>query len=183
MISIATALRRAAPLLLLSSIPSGAAFSAQQQRPPTSPRTQPARRRQQHGTHRHPRQPSTSLSVLGTGAASILAGSVGGAIGVGVAYPLDTLKTKAQVYGQQQQQRRRLPPQPELAPPDDTPPSSAHPLAMENGTAAVALPHPAGTVCAREDCYPVESAEDDLIALVKVILEVEGVAGFFGGEG
>jgi len=31
-------------------------------------------------------------------AASLLAGSIAGAIGVGVAFPLDTLKTKAQVY-------------------------------------------------------------------------------------
>ena len=40
---------------------------------------------------------TTSLSVIGSGAASLLAGSVGGAIGEGVAYPLDTLKTKSQV--------------------------------------------------------------------------------------
>ena len=36
---------------------------------------------------------------------SILAGSIAGSIGVGVAFPLDTLKTKAQVIGQQLQQR------------------------------------------------------------------------------
>ncbi|EED89830.1 mitochondrial carrier protein, partial [Thalassiosira pseudonana CCMP1335] len=54
----------------------------------------------------------------------LLAGSVGGAIGVGVAYPFDTLKTKSQVY---------------------------------------------------------KSPEDDLISLVKLILEVEGIGGFFGG--
>ena len=39
---------------------------------------------------------STSLSVIGTGVASLFAGSVGSAIGTGVAYPLDVLKTKAQ---------------------------------------------------------------------------------------
>jgi hypothetical protein len=38
--------------------------------------------------------------IVGTGAASLLAGSLGGAVGVGVAYPFDTLKTKSQVYGQ-----------------------------------------------------------------------------------
>lgn len=37
------------------------------------------------------------VSALPTGVASLLAGSVAGAIGVGVAYPLDTLKTKAQL--------------------------------------------------------------------------------------
>jgi len=31
--------------------------------------------------------------------ASLLAGSIAGAIGVGVAFPLDTLKTKSQVLG------------------------------------------------------------------------------------
>jgi hypothetical protein len=35
----------------------------------------------------------------GAALASLLAGSVAGAIGVGVAFPLDTLKTKAQVLG------------------------------------------------------------------------------------
>jgi hypothetical protein len=44
-----------------------------------------------------PRGGATALS--GSAVASILAGSVAGAIGVGVAFPLDTLKTKAQVIG------------------------------------------------------------------------------------
>jgi hypothetical protein len=48
---------------------------------------------------------STSSSVrtfmVGPAAASVLAGSIAGAIGVGVAFPLDTLKTKAQVLSQQ----------------------------------------------------------------------------------
>ena len=39
---------------------------------------------------------SISLSVIGTGVASLFAGSVGSAVGTGVAYPLDVLKTKAQ---------------------------------------------------------------------------------------
>jgi hypothetical protein len=42
-----------------------------------------------------------SLSMVGPAAASVLAGSIAGAIGVGVAFPLDTLKTKAQVLSQQ----------------------------------------------------------------------------------
>lgn len=40
---------------------------------------------------------SISFSVIGTGFASLFAGSVGSAIGTGLAYPLDLLKTKAQV--------------------------------------------------------------------------------------
>ena len=39
---------------------------------------------------------------------SILAGSIAGSIGVGVAFPLDTLKTKAQVIGQQLQLQQRI---------------------------------------------------------------------------
>ena len=44
-----------------------------------------------------------------------------------------------------------------------------------------------GAVCAANDadddvlCYPIESPEEDLISLVKLILELEGVTGFFGG--
>ena len=94
-----------------------------------------------------PHHSTTSLSVIGTGAASLLAGSVGGAIGVGVAYPLDTLKTKSQVYSSQQSQQQRQ----------------------------------SGMVRSGDDFYKVESPEDDLISLVKLILEEEGIAGFFGG--
>jgi solute carrier family 25 carnitine/acylcarnitine transporter 20/29 len=71
-----------------------------------------------HPPHRHsPSQDesikvttsSTSLSViLGTGAASLLAGSLGGAVGVGVAYPFDTLKTKSQVYRRELRQRTKI---------------------------------------------------------------------------
>lgn len=42
------------------------------------------------------------MSSLSPTAASIIAGSIAGAIGVGVAFPLDTLKTKSQVLGQAQ---------------------------------------------------------------------------------
>ena len=75
-------------------------FSIQRQRQPChqsscSPHhyLQPGR-----AQHIHSGRRSTSLSVIGAGAASILAGSVGGAIGVGVAYPLDTLKTKSPTF-------------------------------------------------------------------------------------
>ena len=40
---------------------------------------------------------STSVSIAGSTAASVLAGGVGSAIGVGVAFPIDSLKTKTQV--------------------------------------------------------------------------------------
>lgn len=123
--------------------------------------------------HTHDHRRSTSLSVIGAGAASILAGSVGGAIGVGVAYPLDTLKTKSQVYGQQQSQGRTEQPKSHHQ-------SSTMNTLASNGTTAVMLPPP-GVVCTAEDCYPIESPEDNLISLVKVILDSEGIAGFYGG--
>jgi len=47
-----------------------------------------------------PRGGATAL-FLSPAIHSVLAGSIAGAIGVGVAFPLDTLKTKAQVIGQQ----------------------------------------------------------------------------------
>ena len=40
---------------------------------------------------------STSISVFGRTTASVLAGGVGSAIGVFVAYPIDVLKTKTQI--------------------------------------------------------------------------------------
>lgn len=43
---------------------------------------------------------SSEKHVMSAAATSLLAGSVAGAVGVGVAFPLDTLKTKAQVMGQ-----------------------------------------------------------------------------------
>lgn len=54
-------------------------------------RPPPARRRS-----RRRRLRSTSLSVIDAGVASLLAGSAGGALGAGAAYPFDTLKTRAQ---------------------------------------------------------------------------------------
>lgn len=125
-------------------------------------------------------RPATALPALPAGAASLLAGSVGGAIGVGVAYPLDTLKTKSQVYGQLRARERREDATATRRSPS-TGPSDA-PRAMGDGAGAAPLPlPPPGVVCAAEECYPVESAEDDLISLVKVVLENEGIAGFFGG--
>ena len=115
---------------------------------------------------------ATSLSlVIGAGAASLIAGSLGGAIGVGVAYPFDTLKTKSQVYGQQRQQMQQ----------------HQHQQQQQQQSISTQQQPPPGVVCATNQhdddaiCYPIESPEEDLISLVKLILEIEGVAGFFGG--
>jgi hypothetical protein len=52
--------------------------------------------------HLHPHTPSTALHLMDPTLAALICGSVAGPIGVGVAFPLDTLKTKAQVLGQNQ---------------------------------------------------------------------------------
>jgi hypothetical protein len=44
---------------------------------------------------------SVKSYLAGTAAASVVAGSIAGAIGIGVAFPLDTLKTKAQVMARE----------------------------------------------------------------------------------
>ena len=122
---------------------------------------------------------TTSLSVIGTGAASLLAGSIGGAIGVGVAYPLDTLKTKAQVYSQQNtQQQRQM--QDELTQEQEPVELFANTENTNDEAIQITTSEP-GVVCSNDDCYKIESPEDDLISLVKLILEEEGIAGFFGG--
>ena len=133
--------------------------------------------RKQHGV----RQSSTSLSVIGTGAASILAGSVGGAIGVGIAYPLDTLKTKSQVYGQQAAQQRKEMEQRQNQNQSASKTSAAAAAAMErDADGHVPLPPP-GTVGTLDHNFTIESPEENLISLVKLILANEGIPGFFGG--
>ena len=151
-------------LLVALSISSVYAFTS------TTKRYRPFRPSKQSST--------TSLSVIGTGAASLLAGSIGGAIGVGVAYPLDTLKTKAQVYSQQNTQQRQM---------KDDLTQEQEPVELfatqenTNDEAIQLTSSESGVVCSNDDCYKIESPEDDLISLVKLILEEEGIAGFFGG--
>jgi len=133
----------------------------------TTTRTPPSRISRSGHDDRECRH-QTSLSVIGTGAASLISGSIGGAIGVGVAYPLDTLKTKSQVYSQQATQQRNL--------------QNESIRTQTNDTMAVEFSASGGSVvCKADECYPVESPEDDLVSLVKLILETEGIGGFFGG--
>ena len=132
--------------------------------------------RKQHGV----RQSSTSLSVIGAGAASILAGSVGGAIGVGIAYPLDTLKTKSQVYGQQAAQQRKEMEQRQNQNQSASKTSSSAAAMDRDADGHVPLPPP-GTVGTLDHNFTIESPEENLISLVKLILANEGIPGFYGG--
>ena len=124
----------------------------------------------------HRRRPETSLSLINTGVASLLAGSVGGAIGVGVAYPFDTIKTKAQVYCQSQRQQRQ-----------DEPSLLQHHMSNSTATITTSMSErqhaPVGTVHPPHSnrYVPIESPEDDLISLIRLILQLEGISGFFGG--
>ena len=175
-------------ILILWSPPGSDAFSAQQRRENSCQST--SFHKSQHtkytiqNIHYDHRSSSstttTSLSVLGTGVASLLAGSVGGAIGVGVAYPLDTLKTKSQVYGQQNAQKRKEQQEEQEQRRLEQKQHNIQHGDNHGGAASVPLPPP-GTAGTIEHHYPVESPEEDLISLVKLILEMEGIPGFFGG--
>jgi Mitochondrial carrier protein len=103
--------------------------------------------------HLHIRGGSVSTTkqyLVNPALATVMAGSLAGAIGVGVAFPLDTLKTKSQLLGQQKR------------------PREAHPdnqlVANEDGSVTLEY-----------------QPKQGLIPLVKLILQTEGVAGFFGG--
>jgi solute carrier family 25 carnitine/acylcarnitine transporter 20/29 len=118
------------------------------------------------------RHEQTRLSLINTGVASLLAGSVGGAIGVGVAYPFDTIKTKAQVYSQSQ--RQQYPPQKILQQQHLSNSTTIATSVLERHPGTVHPPH-------SNQYLPIESPEDDLISLIRLILQLEGISGFFGG--
>lgn len=119
---------------------------------------------------------STSLSViLGTGAASLLAGSLGGAVGVGVAYPFDTLKTKSQVYRRERQRTSEKRDAPannidldcEGKLKVDTPIIEHHDINDDDSI--------------DNDNVSTQEDDDNLFSLIVQILQNEGIAGFFGG--
>lgn len=91
---------------------------------------------------------STRLHAIDPGLASVLAGSLAGSIGVGMAFPLDTLKTKAQLLSQRDRQ--------------------------------VALEYSTVTVTAGEQ-QTVAKKGYNMMDTAKIVLEQEGVKGFFAG--
>lgn len=135
--------------LLLNSVVAFSPVVTKQQSSPLSFATQPTK----NALPLHIRGGSGSTTkqyLVNPALASVMAGSLAGAIGVGVAFPLDTLKTKSQVLGQQKQPR--------------------DPQLLDN------------TLVANEDgSVTLEQPKQGLIPLVKLILQTEGVAGFFGG--
>jgi len=96
----------------------------------------------------------TQLNFSNQAFASILAGSIAGAIGVGVAFPLDTLKTKAQVFSQQRQRQQQ-----------------------QNG-GIVSSGDGSGTTSASSS-GSIESV--GMLTLIPMIYKMEGIGGFYGG--
>ena len=82
-----------------------------------------------------------------------MAGSIAGAIGVGVAFPLDTLKTKSQVLGQQSDGTKRI---------------DVAASASGGGGASAAM---SGE----------EVSQMNMLQLISVIYQMEGIQGFYGG--
>ena len=117
---------------------------------------------------------STSLSViLGTGAASLLAGSLGGAVGVGVAYPFDTLKTKSQVYRRERQRTSKK---------RDAPTSDVDGDELMIKVDTPIIEHHDDDDNEYDNNIDHDVPEDDnLLSLIIQILKNEGIAGFFGG--
>ena len=151
------------------------------------------------------------IYVTEIGAASLLAASLGGAVGVGVAYPFDTLKTKAQVYGQQRrQERRRMTEQRRLrleqrlannsvwdaeqlvetsagscvqtsVQSSSSSSSSSTPIKMEDDSLIDYEIFDGGFDGDEDGVEAGQEEEVGLLSLVGVILKNEGISGFYGG--
>jgi hypothetical protein len=102
-----------------------------------------------HSTKRLP----VASALCPPGIASVVAGSVAGAIGVGVAFPLDTLKTKSQVMSQKQRDDAR---------------SAKSSVATSAEDSAVIVPEGSGRSLG-------------MLQVISLVWTTKGIAGFFGG--
>jgi hypothetical protein len=149
------------------------------------------------------------IYVTEIGAASLLAACLGGVVGVAVAYPFDTLKTKAQVYGQQRRQerqrkleQRRLRLEQRMANNgvwvaeqlvktptvlcvqtmrQSSSSSSSTPIKMEDDDLIDYEIFDGGCGCDVDDNDDGRDDEVGLLSLVGLILRNEGISGFYGG--
>jgi hypothetical protein len=103
------------------------------------------------------------LSMVGPAAASVLAGSIAGAIGVGIAFPLDTLKTKAQVLSQQRSASARAS-------------ASASVAAISGGNSNV---NSNGNSNGNSNTQALASVS--MLQTIAMVYKAEGWPGFFGG--
>jgi len=93
------------------------------------------------------------LFAINPSVASLMAGSIAGAIGVGVAFPLDTLKTKSQVLGQQGAAGNKID------------------VAGSGGGGGASAAAMSGE----------EISQMNMLQLISVIYKMEGIQGFYGG--
>ncbi len=100
---------------------------------------------------------STSTQVPAV--ASLIAGSVAGAVGVGVAFPLDTLKTKSQVLASQQQLMEQT--------------SNTNMTISASSSAAIPVQ--------QQQQQQLDVTSLNMFQLMAYIHKEEGISGFFGG--
>lgn len=116
----------------------------------------------------------TSLHVIPAAAASLLAGSIAGALGVGVAYPLDTIKTKSQILAvsQTEMTTKTAAAVLELKTLDDDPETlstTTTPPLVDFGDLTLAL------------AIPVPTAGASMIQVARYIYGTSGIPGFYAG--
>jgi len=127
---------------------------------------------------------TTQLTMINPAVANILAGSLAGAIGVGVAFPLDTLKTKAQVMGQQLEKAPAV----AIMEQEEAASMSTQSLMASVGTSSSSSSSSSSSVTApismsSSSTSSATAAQLDLSmpAMVILIWKAEGFAGFFSG--
>ena len=125
---------------------------------------------------------STRVEALPAALASLVSGSVAGAVGVGVAFPLDTIKTKAQVLATTCHKNTQ-----NYSNDDDEAADSYHVSSQQqqqqlvvspSGTAAAQLSTTASTTTATRRTIRGNSS---MLEVGQHIWETEGLSGFFAG--
>eukprot|EP00557_Chaetoceros_sp_GSL56_P000076 CAMPEP_0176498880 /NCGR_PEP_ID=MMETSP0200_2-20121128/12597_1 /TAXON_ID=947934 /ORGANISM="Chaetoceros sp., Strain GSL56" /LENGTH=415 /DNA_ID=CAMNT_0017897197 /DNA_START=82 /DNA_END=1327 /DNA_ORIENTATION=+ len=111
--------------------------------------------------------------ALSPSLASLLSGSIAGAIGVGVAFPLDTLKTKSQVLGRTNGGAGAAGSGGSNAQID-----IGRGATVGGGSASAAA---AISTAGTSDVAGAASSKMSMFQLIQLIYRTEGVAGFFGG--
>lgn len=114
---------------------------------------------------------STQLAlVLNPSLASLLSGSIAGAIGVGVAFPLDTLKTKSQVLGKARGTGG-----------DGVEGGGTNNAEYDIAGTAAAVGSASVALSASATTDAVDASKLTMMQLINLIYRTEGIAGFFGG--
>ena len=125
----------------------------------------------------------TKLHLVDVGATSLVAGSLAGSIGIGMAFPLDTIKTKAQVLAQEERQAAALaattaPAAVTTLPNSDGSFSLATSDAVAFDAAAAAS---SAAVAASSVAHTQSQNRLSLCETAALIMEREGIPGFFSG--